>query len=114
MLEKTLERIVQLIGYFLGFSPQTLYDVIAIKRYISVPSGTDGTRVKKSVLYRKIRYSWQACYSVCVWGGGGEGTGTVPTAQGKWLKTIPVRENTGNLKILPKHGEFGLLKLYIP
>ena len=32
----------------------------------------------------------------------------VPTAQGKqgkWLKKIPVRENTGNLEILPKHRE---------
>ena len=35
----------------------------------------------------------------------------VPTAQGKqgkqgkWLKEIPVRENTGNLEILPKHRE---------
>ena len=38
----------------------------------------------------------------------------VPTAQGKqgkWPKKIPVRENTGNLEILPKHREFGLLKL---
>ena len=34
----------------------------------------------------------------------------VPTAQGKqgkWPKKIPVRENTGNLEILPKHREFG-------
>ena len=31
---------------------------------------------------------------------------------GKMATTkIPVRENTGNLEILPKHGEFGLLKL---
>ena len=32
----------------------------------------------------------------------------VPTAQGKqgkWPKKIPVRENTGNLKVLPKHRE---------
>ena len=32
----------------------------------------------------------------------------VPTAQGKqgkWLKKIPVRENTGNLEILPKDRE---------
>ena len=29
----------------------------------------------------------------------------VPTAQGKWPKKIPVRENTGNLEILPKHRE---------
>ena len=32
----------------------------------------------------------------------------VPTAygkQGKWPKEIPVRENTGNLEILPKHRE---------
>ena len=38
----------------------------------------------------------------------------VPTAQGKqgkWPKKIPVRENTWNLKILPKHRGFGLLKL---
>ena len=38
----------------------------------------------------------------------------VPTPQGKqgkWQKKIPVRENTGNLEILPKHREFGLLKL---
>ena len=38
----------------------------------------------------------------------------VPTAQGKqrkWPKEIPVRENTGNLEILPKHREFGFLKL---
>ena len=37
----------------------------------------------------------------------------VPTAQGKrgkWKKKIPVRENTGNLEILPKHMDFGLLK----
>ena len=40
----------------------------------------------------------------------------VPTAQGKqgkWQKKIPVRENTGNLEVLPKHRkhrEFGLLK----
>ena len=34
--------------------------------------------------------------------------------QGKWPKKFPVRENTGNLEILPKHREFGLLKLYIP
>ena len=30
----------------------------------------------------------------------------VPSAQGKhgkWPKTIPVRENTGNFEILPKH-----------
>ena len=26
-------------------------------------------------------------------------------------KNIPVRENTGNLEILPKHREFGLFKL---
>ena len=26
-------------------------------------------------------------------------------------KEFPVRENTGNLEILPKHREFGLLKL---
>ena len=26
-------------------------------------------------------------------------------------KKIPVRENTGNLEILPKHREFGLFKL---
>ena len=25
--------------------------------------------------------------------------------QGKWTKKIPVRENTGNLEILPKHRE---------
>ena len=31
--------------------------------------------------------------------------------QGKWQKKFPVRENTGNLEILPKHREFGLLKL---
>ena len=40
----------------------------------------------------------------------------VPTAQGQYgklPKTILVRENTGNLEILPKHKEFGLLKLYI-
>ena len=33
----------------------------------------------------------------------------VPTPQGKqgkWQKKFPVRENTGNLKILPKHREF--------
>ena len=39
----------------------------------------------------------------------------VPTAQGKhgkWFLTkIPVRENPGYLEILPKHREFGLLKL---
>ena len=38
----------------------------------------------------------------------------VPTAQGKqgkWSKEFPVRENTGNLEILPKHREFGLPKL---
>ena len=38
----------------------------------------------------------------------------VPTAQGKqeqWPKKIPVRENTENLEILPKHREFSLLKL---
>ena len=32
----------------------------------------------------------------------------VPTAQGKqgkWPKQFPVRENTGNLEILPKHRE---------
>ena len=29
----------------------------------------------------------------------------VPTAQGKWPKKIPVRENTGNLEILSKHRE---------
>ena len=47
--------------------------------------------------------------------------------QGKWPKVFPVRENTGNLKILLKHREntgnleillkhreFGLLKFYIP
>ena len=34
----------------------------------------------------------------------------VPTAQGKWPKKIPVRENTVYLEILPKHREFGLLK----
>ena len=36
----------------------------------------------------------------------------VPTAQGKRemaTTKIPVRENTGNLEILPKHREFGLL-----
>ena len=38
----------------------------------------------------------------------------VPTAQGKWPQQFSVRENTGNLEILPKHSEFGLLKLYIP
>ena len=27
-------------------------------------------------------------------------------------KIIPVRENTGNLEILPKHREFCLLKMY--
>ena len=34
--------------------------------------------------------------------------GRVPTAQGKqgkWPKKIPVRKNTGNLEILPKHKE---------
>ena len=34
--------------------------------------------------------------------------GRVPTPQGKqgkWKKKIPVRENTGNLEILPKHRE---------
>ena len=38
----------------------------------------------------------------------------VPTAQGKqgkWQNKFPGRENTGNLEILPKHREFGLLKL---
>ena len=38
----------------------------------------------------------------------------VPTAQGKQEqlpKKFPVRENTGNLEILPKHREFVLLKL---
>ena len=38
----------------------------------------------------------------------------VPTPQGKqgkWQKKIPVRENTGNLEILPKHREIGLLSL---
>ena len=33
-------------------------------------------------------------------------TSRVPTAQGKhgkWPKTIPVRENTGNLEIVSKH-----------
>ena len=38
----------------------------------------------------------------------------VPTPQGKqgkWPKKIPSRENTENLEILPKHMEFGLLKL---
>ena len=38
----------------------------------------------------------------------------VPTAQGNGKKKIPVRENTGNLEMLPKHREnteFGLLKL---
>ena len=32
----------------------------------------------------------------------------VPTAQGKWPKKIPVRENTGNLEMLPKHGKNGI------
>ena len=31
-------------------------------------------------------------------------TGRIPTAQEKWQKEIPVRENTGNLEILPKQG----------
>ena len=38
----------------------------------------------------------------------------VPTAQGKqgkWPKQFPLRENTGNLEIVPKHREFGFLKL---
>ena len=37
----------------------------------------------------------------------------VPTARenGKCPKKIPVRENAGNLEILPKHRELGLLKL---
>ena len=35
----------------------------------------------------------------------------VPTAQGKWPKKFPVREDAGYLKILQKHSEFGLLKL---
>ena len=38
----------------------------------------------------------------------------VSTAQGKWQKEIPVRENEGNMESLPKHREnkeFGLLKL---
>ena len=38
----------------------------------------------------------------------------VPTAQGKqgkWPKKIPIRENTGNLEMLPKHREFALLRL---
>ena len=38
----------------------------------------------------------------------------VPTAQGKqekWPTNFPVRENTGNWEILPKHSDFGLLKL---
>ena len=30
----------------------------------------------------------------------------VPTAQGKWPKKFPVRENTGNLGILPNTGNF--------
>ena len=30
---------------------------------------------------------------------------------GKMAKTFPVRENTGNLEVLPKHREFCLLKL---
>ena len=30
---------------------------------------------------------------------------------GKMAKKIPVRENTGNLEILGKHKEFGLLRL---
>ena len=30
---------------------------------------------------------------------------------GNMAKKIPVRENTGNLEILPKHREFGLLRL---
>ena len=29
-------------------------------------------------------------------------------------KKILVKENTGNMEILPKHREFGFLKLYIP
>ena len=29
----------------------------------------------------------------------------VPMVQGKWPKIFPVRENTGNLEILPKHRE---------
>ena len=33
------------------------------------------------------------------------------TAQGKWPKKNPVRENTGNLEIWPKHREFGLINL---
>ena len=38
---------------------------------------------------------------------GPHGTGKT----GKMVKKIPVRENTGNLEILPKHREFCLLKL---
>ena len=51
----------------------------------------------------------------------GKYNGRVPTPQGKqgkqgkWQKEFPVRENPGNLEILPKHRgkhrEFGLLKL---
>ena len=41
----------------------------------------------------------------------GVGVYRVDTAQGKWPKKFPVKENTGNLEILPKHREFGLPKL---
>ena len=38
---------------------------------------------------------------------GTHGTGKT----GKMTKKFPVRENTGNLEILPKHREFCLVKL---
>ena len=40
----------------------------------------------------------------------------VPTAQGKqgkWPTRFPVRENTGNLEILPKHREFWFAQVVI-
>ena len=43
-----------------------------------------------------------------------QGTHSTGEKKGKWPKKIPLRKNTGNLEILPKHREFPLLKLLIP
>ena len=38
----------------------------------------------------------------------------VPTSQGKCITKFPGRENTWNLEILSKHGEFSFLKFTFP
>ena len=75
---------------------------------------------KHCSVQRAFHSPWSCFSDSCLAAGNGHvlimwflGTNRVPTPQGKqgkWWKVIPDRENTGILKILGKHREFGNLR----